>query len=412
MLIVAGLSPVPVVVDRLPAGEDVARTREAMQAFGAWFDVLGEGSVRAEGVGAPGISEPRQPIDVGNSGTSMRLLSGVAAGAPHLTVLCGDASLSSRPMRRVIEPLRAMGATVLGRAGDNHPPLAIRGGALKGIEHRSAVASAQVKSCVLLAGLYADGDVVVREPGPSRDHTERIFAEWGVELQCEPGRVAMRGGQPLIPPSAEPVLVVPGDLSSAAFVLVAATLRRGSDVVLEGVGINPTRTGILDVLGQMGARIDVLNPRSCGGEPVADLRVRAADRLRPFEIDGDLLVRCVDEIPVLAVAAALADGRSVVADAAELRRKESNRIATVCRGISAMGIAIDERPDGMEISGAPCLLEADVSSGGDHRIAMAMAVAGGAARGPVTIERADAVEVSWPEFFVEMARLEGGRERE
>ena len=408
MLIVAGLSPVPVYLSSLPDGEDVRRTRGAMAALGAWFEDRPDGRVRAEGVGAPGISEARGIVDCGNSGTSMRLLAGLTAGAPHLTVLAGDASLSTRPMRRVIDPLRAMGATVLGRGGDNLPPLAIRGGGLRGIEHRSAVASAQVKSCVLLAGLSAEGDVVVHEPSPSRDHTERMLADWGVELECEPGYVAMHGGQPLIPPAAEPELTVPGDLSSAAFVLVAASLRPGSDVVLENVGINPTRTGVLDVLQQMGARIRIESERRCSGEPVADLRVRGVERLRPFHIDGELLVRCVDEIPILSVAAALADGRSTVADAAELRRKESDRLAAVAGTLSALGVPVDERPVGLEIRGVPGLRGGRLSSHGDHRMAMAQAVAGGVALEPVTIDDAAAVAVSWPSFFEDMERLEAG----
>ncbi len=409
MLIVAGLSPVPVTLSGLPDGEDVGRTRTAMATLGAWIEDTGPGRLRIEGVGAPGITEARLPVDCGNSGTSMRLLAGLAATAPHLTVLAGDPSLSGRPMRRVIEPLRAMGATVLGRSGDSLPPLVIRGGSLRGIEHRGRVASAQVKSCLLLAGLAADGDVVVHEPSPSRDHTERLLTWWGIDLEEEPGRVAMRGGQPLIPPCAEPAMHIPGDLSAAAFVMVAAALRPGSDVTIEGVGVNPTRTGVIDVLREMGARIDLAPAAGSGAEPVADIRIRGGERLEPFAVGGELLVRCLDEVPILAVAAALADGRSTVTDAAELRHKESDRLAAVARSLDALGVPVEESPDGIAIRGLPAIQGGSVGSDGDHRMAMALAVAGGVAAAPVTIRDAGSVAVSWPGFFDALDRLAQGR---
>ncbi len=407
-LIFAGLSPVPVTVRGLPDGADVASTRRAMAALGAWFEDSADGAVRVEGVGAPGIGEPDGIIDCGNSGTSMRLLAGLAAGAPQLTVLTGDASLSGRPMGRIIEPLRAMGATVLGRRGDRLPPLAIRGGGLRGIVHRGRVASAQVKSCVLLAGLAASGQVEVHEPGPSRDHTERMLAWWGVSLEREPGRVSMTGRQPLIPPCAEPALSIPGDLSSAAFVLVAAALRPGSDVTVEGVGVNPTRTGVLDVLQEMGADLEVVQRDPVGGEPVADLRVRGGERLRPFELGGERLVRAVDEVPVLAVAAALAAGPTTGRGAADLRRQASARLAAVASELTAMGADVEERPDGLVIRGRGSLSAAAVRSHDDHRMAMSLAVAAGAADGPVSLSGGDAVDISWPGFYGALRGLERG----
>jgi 3-phosphoshikimate 1-carboxyvinyltransferase len=407
-LIFAGLSPVPVMVHGLPDGADVASTRRAMAALGAWFESTADGALRVEGVGAPGIGEPAEVVDCGNSGTSMRLLAGLVAGAPQLTVLAGDASLSARPMGRIIEPLRAMGATVLGRRRDSLPPLAIRGGALRGICHRGRVASAQVKSCLLLAGLSAEGELEIHEPGPSRDHTERMLEWWGVKLTREPGHVAMAGGQPLIPPCAEPTLTIPGDLSSAAFVLVAAALRPGSDVTVEGVGVNPTRTGILDVLLEMGAELEIIHRDPVGGEPVADLRIRGGERLRPFQLGGERLVRCIDEVPVLAVAAALADGTSTVRDAADLRRKESDRLAAVAAELSALGVSLEEQPDGLVISGRRSLESASVRSHDDHRMAMALAVASGAAEGPVSLEGDDVVGISWPGFFDAIEGLERG----
>jgi 3-phosphoshikimate 1-carboxyvinyltransferase len=409
-LIFAGLSPVPVTVHGLPDGADVASTRRAMAALGAWFDSTAGGALRVEGVGAPGIGEPTEVVDCGNSGTSMRLLAGLAAGAPQLTVLAGDPSLSRRPMGRIIEPLRAMGATVLGRRGDSLPPLAIRGGALRGISRHSRVASAQVKSCLLLAGLTADGTLEIHEPGPSRDHTERMLEWWGIELTREPGHIAMEGGQPLIPPCAEPTLAIPGDLSSAAFVLVAAALRPGSDVTVEGVGVNPTRTGILDVLEEMGADLEILPRDPVGGEPVADLRIRGGERLRPFQLGGERLVRCIDEVPVLAVAAALADGTSSVCDAEDLRRKESDRLAAVASELSALGVSLEERPDGLLIHGRARLDSAAVRSHDDHRMAMALAVAAGAADGPISLAGAAAVDISWPGFFDAIEELERGGE--
>ncbi len=399
-LILAGLSPVPVTLRGLPDSDPILRTRAAMARLGAWFADGGEGTLRVEGVGGPGIGEAEQVLDCGGSGTAMRLLAGVAATRPHLTVLTGTASLRRRPMDRVLAPLRRMGATALGRDGDRYPPLAIRGGALRGVRHASPVASAQVKGAVLLAGLAADGTVEVREPHPSRDHTERWLRWWGVALEAEPGRVAMAGGQPLVPPSAEPAVELPGDLSSAAFLLVAAAVRPGSDLTVRGVGVNPSRSGVLEVLRAMGADVQVTPRGDRGPEPVADVRVRCEDPPRPFELAGEAVVRCLDEIPALVAAAALAAGASTIRDAAELRVKESDRLRSLAAMVVALGAGVEERPDGLRVHGDPRLAGgATVDPAGDHRVAMAAAIAALGCAAPVRVRDAGVVRDSWPAFW-------------
>lgn len=399
-LIFAGLAPVPVTLRGLPDSDPIRCTRAAMATLGAWFTDRGDGKLRAEGVGGPGISEADQVVDCGSSGTAMRLLAGVAATRPHLTVLTGNASLRRRPMDRVLAPLRMMGATALGRDGDRLPPLVVRGGALCGFRHESAVASAQVKSAVLLAGLAAAGRVEIREPHPSRDHTERMLRWWGVELLCEPGCVVMEGGQPLIPPAAEPQVQIPGDLSSAAFLLAAAAVLPGSDVTVRGVGLNPTRAGVIEVLREMGAEVQLTDRGEWGLEPVCDVRLRCEGRPRPFDLAGERLVRALDEVPALAAAAALADGVSTIRDAAELRVKESDRLRVLANVLGALGAEVDERPDGLAIRGVPRLAGGvEIDPADDHRIAMAAAVATLGAREPVHIRQPGVVADSWPGFW-------------
>ncbi len=404
-LIFAGLSPVPVTIEGLPPGGSVACTRRAMEALGAWIEDRDDGSVRVEGVGAPGIGEAEQVVHCGGSATTLRLLAGVAATRPHLTILTGDRYLRRRPMERIVEPLREMGATVMARGGDRLPPLAIRGGALTGVCHEMAVASAQVKSCLLLAGLGASGTLELKEPGPGRDHTERALEWWGVELERAGGTIRMACGQPLVPTRAEPHIRLPGDLSSAAFLMIAAAVTPGSDLLIEGVGVNPTRTGVLDALSEMGVRLDVTPVAESAGEPVADVRVRSPHQLSPFTLQGDGLVRAIDEVPALAIAAAVSPGTSVIRDAAELRHKESDRLAAIAAGLSALGVRVDEHADGLTIHGGAPLHGGDVGSGGDHRMAMAFSIAALVADGPVTVEGADAAAVSWPGFYEQLEKL-------
>jgi 3-phosphoshikimate 1-carboxyvinyltransferase len=306
-------------------------------------------------------------------------------------------------MGRVVEPLREMGAQVWGRGDGAFPPLAIHGGELRGIRYQMPVASAQVKSALLLAGLFAQGETSVEEPAPTRDHTERMLGAMGARLCTEGGVLTI---EPLDGELAPLDLRVPGDISAAAFWMVAAALHPDAELHLPGVGVNPTRSGIIDVLRGMGADIEVAEEREQGGEPVADVTVRTS-RLSPVEVGGDLIPRLIDEIPVLAVAAAFTPGRTVIRDAAELRVKESDRIATTCGELRRLGARVEELPDGLVIEGAPSLNGALCRSHGDHRLAMAMAVAGLLAQGETVIEEAEAAEVSYPNFWRDLAGLAG-----
>ena len=384
--------------------EDCLRTLAAVQAMGVEVTRKGPGHYRIAGGGLRGLSEPADVIDCGNSGTGARLLPGVLAGQPFWTLLTGDASLRRRPMGRIAEPLRKMGATIVGRAEGTKLPLAIRGTeAPKGIEYATPVASAQIKSAVLLAGLGADGPVTVIEPAPSRDHSERMLRRFGARVTTSDERTVTLTPGPL----RATTVVVPGDISSAAFLLVAGAIVGQARVTLHKVGMNPTRTGVLDALEAMGARITTANAAD-EGEPTASLTVSAGP-LRATEIGGARLIpRLIDEVPILAVAAALASGVTVVRDATELRVKESDRIAAVGRQLGKMGVRIEERPDGMAISGGARLHGAAVDSGGDHRMAMALAVAALIADGETIIEDTDCVNTSFPQFTKTINDLAGG----
>jgi len=328
----------------------------------------------------------------------MRVLSGVLAGQPFTSIITGDASLRQRPMDRVIQPLREMGAQVLGRAGDRLPPLTIRGGSLHGIRYRLPVDSAQVKSCVLVAGLFAQGETVVEEPVTSRDHTERLLHAMGAGLRREGPAIQIAPPAGLAPFDIE----VPGDLSSAAFWLVLAAIHPDADLYLPAVGINPTRSGILDALEAMGASLDVGEERMSGEEPVADIRVKSS-QLRGIEVEGDPRIR--DELPVLAVAAAFAEGRTVVHGAGELRVKEGDRIAMLAQQLRPLGVEIEERPDGFAVEGGRPLRGARVSGGGDHRLAMSLAVAGLVADGDTVIADGESVSISYPGFWDDLGRI-------
>ncbi len=377
-------------------GADAISTMNVFRALGVHIEGPDAGRVRVHGVGKHGLAPPAGVLDCGNAGTAMRLLMGLLAGQRFASTLTGDESLSRRPMRRVSEPLIAMGAKIETTGGT--PPVHIAAaGSLQGIDFTMPVASAQVKSAVLLAGLYAQGETSVTEPATTRDHTERMLGGFGVKLRREGARVTLRGGQRLRAARID----VPADISSAAFFLVAASIAAGSDLVLEHVGMNPTRTGVIDILRLMGADIEVLDPREVGGEPVADLRVRAA-ALRGIEVPVGLVALAIDEFPVLFVAAACAAGRTVVAGAEELRVKESDRIAVMADGLRALGVDARATADGMVIEGVggakPAFGAATIESHGDHRIAMAFAVAALRASGPIVIRDVDNVATSFPGF--------------
>jgi 3-phosphoshikimate 1-carboxyvinyltransferase len=373
-------------------GADSLATLQAFRAMGVAISDPVNGQVTIQGVGLHGLQAPAQALDLGNSGTSMRLMSGLLAGQSFDVTLSGDASLSTRPMRRVVEPLSQMGAHIETTAAGT-APLAIRGdAALHGIDYAMPMASAQVKSCLLLAGLYADGTTCVTEPAPTRDHTERMLSGMGYPLRSGSGRVCLEGGHHLNAISID----VPADISSAAFFLVGASIAPGSDLVLEHVGMNPTRTGVIDILQQMGAAIEVSNRQEVGGEPVADLRVRAAD-LRGIEIDPALVPLAIDEFPALFVAAACARGRTVLTGAEELRVKESDRIQVMADGLQQLGIDAVPTPDGMVIEGGN-LTAGRIDSHGDHRIAMAFAMAALRSQGEIDILDCENVTTSFPGF--------------
>ncbi len=376
-------------IDGFLEGEDTRATAAVFARMGVSIEAPGEGVRIVHGVGLHGLRPPDRPLDCGNAGTAMRLLAGLLAGQPFDSELVGDASLSGRPMRRVIEPLALMGARI--DSSNGTAPLRIRGGqALRGIETRLPVASAQLKSALLLAGLHAVGETRVHEPHPTRDYTERMLTAFGVPCDFGPGFAAVRGGMRLRATE----VTVPADFSSAAFFIVAASIVPGSELVLRKVGVNPRRTGLLHVLRAMGADIVEQNQGEQGGEPVCDLRVRHA-RLRGIEVPLEQVPDMIDEFPALFVAAACAEGATVVRGAAELRVKESDRIATMATGLRALGITVHETPDGATIHGGE-IRASEIESHGDHRIAMAFAVQ--RAAGDVSIKDVANVATSFPGF--------------
>jgi len=401
-------------VTNFAPGADCASTLSCLRALGVRMETVSANppTIEIHGVGVMGFTEPDTVLDAGNSGTTMRLLTGLLAGQAFFTVITGDASLCSRPMGRVIHPLRLMGARIYGRNRDTLAPLAIKGQELHGLDYTLPVASAQIKSAMLIAGLFSQqkGRTVVREPAVSRDHTERMLRAMGVKVTAE-GPVVT-----LMPPAAPPKAIdvhVPGDISSAAYWLVLGAIHPNARVRIKGTGVNPTRTGIIDVLLKMGARIKAENERVINNEPVADLVVESSE-LTAAEIGGDLVPRLIDEVPVLAVAACLATGTTVIKDAAELRVKETDRIAFLVAELSKMGANVEELPDGIIIRGGGKLNGAECSSHGDHRIAMALGVAGAIANGETLIENAGVVDISYPGFWQELEKLtahlaEGGQ---
>ena len=381
----------------LSFGQDVVSTMNCLSRLGVRFE-SSDGQVIVHGSGGL-LQESADILDAGNSGTSMRLLSGVLAGQPIFSILTGDGSLRTRPMGRVITPLSQMGASISGRNGNTMAPMAIQGGSLKGIEYSLPVASGQVKSAIILAGIYADGETLIHQPARSRDHTERMLGAMGAHVE-EDG-LSLR----VTPASLKAVdVAVPGDVSSAAFWLTAAACHPDANVTVRGVGTNPTRNGILDVLEEMGADISYVNPRTEGGEPVADLAVQSS-QLKGVQVGGDTVPRMIDEMPVLAVAACFASGVTRITDAEELRHKESDRISTVVRELSRLGARIEELPDGMVIHGTGKLTGAACESHGDHRLAMSLAIAGTLADGETVIEGSETASVSYPEFWDHLSSL-------
>ncbi len=391
------------VIGYLPS-EDCERTMTAFREMGVPISVEAVNGVPAlhvEGKGLRGLTEPREVLDCGNSGTTLRLLTGLLSGQLFFSVLTGDASLRRRPMR-VIDPLRMMGAEILGRSGGNLAPLAISGRKLNGAEIRLSIASAQVKSAILLAGLTASGVTTLSEPSRSRDHTERMLRFLGARFEENGGALSIVGGASYPGKRIE----VPGDLSSAAFFLVAGAIVEGSEITIRKVGVNPTRTGLLEVLREMGADVTVVPLGSLGDEPIADLTVRSS-ALHGTVIRGELIPRTIDEFPILCIAAAAAEGETVIRDAQELRVKESDRIATMARALRGMGITVEEFPDGMRIEGKKKWKGTFCETHGDHRVAMAMTIAGLLAEGGNEIDDVACINTSFPGFIGLLSTLTG-----
>ncbi len=382
-------------------GEDCLNTMRAFQALGIPITHTPT-ELTVRGKGFWGLSEANAPIDCGNSGTGIRLLTGLLAGQDFFSILTGDESIRRRPMGRVVKPLREMGGVIGGRKGGELAPLAITGTGLHGIEYTSPVASAQIKSSVLLAGLFAQGQTRYKEPTLSRDHTERMFQFFGIPLTKEEGALVLQG-RPTVGWRGVHV-TIPGDFSAAAFFIVGATIVEKSDIIIRNVGMNPTRTGLIEVMKNMGADIQVLNQREEAGEPVGDLRVKSAP-LKGVTIDHTLIPKTIDEFPILCVAAAVADGDTVISGAEELRVKESDRISTMSRELTAMGALIEERTDGMIIHGSGrggengrLKAAGEARSHGDHRVAMSLAIGGLTAKQSMTIADTSCVDTSFPNF--------------
>ncbi|MEG4301378.1 3-phosphoshikimate 1-carboxyvinyltransferase [Microcoleus sp. D3_18a_C4] len=391
-------------IEGLLLGEDPRSTAKCFSLLGAKVSELNAERVRVRGVGIGELEEPVEVLDAGNSGTTMRLMLGILASHPgRFYAVTGDSSLRSRPMSRVIKPLQQMGAQIWGRKSNSLAPLGILGQQLKPIHYHSPIASAQVKSCILLAGLMASGETTVTEPALSRDHSERMLRAFGAQLSVDPETCSVTVTGPTQLQGQN--VIVPGDISSAAFWLVAGAIVPGSELVVENVGVNPTRTGILEALEMMGADIELQNQREAAGEPVADILVRSSGQLRGCTIAGDLIPRLIDEIPILAVAAIFASGTTIIRDAAELRVKESDRLAVTAAELNRMGAQISELPDGLEITGGTPLTGADVDSYTDHRIAMSLAIAALNATGITNIHRAEAAAISYPDFTATLQQV-------
>lgn len=391
-IIVGSISEGITRISNFLSSEDCLKTVEAFVKMGVTIRVEND-YVEIQGKGSAGLSEPDDVLDMGNSGTSARLLSGVLSAQPFFSVMSGDRSLRARPMRRVVEPLRAMGASIWGRGHGEYLPMAIRGNELTGISWDMSIASAQVKSAILLAGMYAKGATVVKETVPARDHTERMLKYFGVSIRKEGNKIIIDGGS--IPEGKD--ITIPGDISSAAFFITGAAIIDGSELLIKDVGLNPTRTGFIDVLRKMGAHIEVFNVKESGSEPYGDILVRSAT-LRGIEIGGEMIPRLIDEIPILCVAAAMANGETIIKDAAELRVKESDRIGVMAECLTLLGVDVETFHDGMRIKGKGILNGNSINSQGDHRIAMSMVIAGLMAKGKTIIKDTECINTSFPRF--------------
>jgi 3-phosphoshikimate 1-carboxyvinyltransferase len=406
-IIFSALAEGQTVISGYCRGEDCLNTVRAFRTMGIAIEEQPQ-QLRVEGKGFRGLTEPSTVIDCGNSGTGIRLLTGLLAGQDFFSILTGDESIRRRPMGRVVKPLREMGAAIAGRKGGELAPLAVTGTRLKGISYISPVVSAQVKSSLLLAGLFAEGRTIISEPSLSRDHTERMFGFFGIPFERK-GMAVSLVGRPDAGWAGKPVLRVPADISAAAFFLVGASVVSGSDVTIPDVGINPTRAGVLDVLNSMGAKIEVLNRREEAGEPVADLRVQATS-LHGVTIGGEVIPRTIDEIPILCMAAAYAHGTTTITGAGELRVKESDRIAAVARELTKLGVEVTEQPDGLTITGIGGSVGKHFRAGsyqsyGDHRIAMSLAIAGLVADGPIRVDETACIDTSFPLFGSKLLEL-------
>ncbi len=380
--------------------EDTMRTIEAFRLMGVDIEESGSGTISILGRGLDGLEEPSDVIDAGNSGTTARILSGLLSGQRFFSVITGDASLRTRPMARVVEPLKMMGAQIWGREEGRLIPLAIKGGGLSSIDYESSISSAQVKSAILFAAIYAKGTTTVKEPIKSRDHTERMLSAFGADIKVEDTEVTVVPGKRL----SGQTIAIPGDISSAAFFIVASTILSDSTVTINNVGLNPTRTGIISLLKRMGAKINIVNERDKGGEPTGDIIVRSA-QLKGIEIGAEDIPWMIDEIPILCVAASLAEGQTIIKGAEELRVKESDRIAVMTEELTKLGVKIEEKRDGMIINGVKDFNGASCDSHGDHRVAMALTIAGLKASEESVIENSECIDTSFPGFVELLERV-------
>jgi 3-phosphoshikimate 1-carboxyvinyltransferase len=388
-------------IENFSSGADCHSTFGVLKKLGIDAEFTSESSLTINGKGLHGFSEPESILDAGNSGTTIRLMLGILSGQPFYSVITGDESLVKRPMGRVIQPLNLMGASICARKNNTLAPISIKGISLIPIEYSLPIASAQVKSCLILAGLYADGKTVLTEPAKSRDHTERMLKYLGVNLNIDGFKVSVEGKPQLEPKR----IVIPGDISSAAFFLVAASIVEGSSLTVTNVGLNPTRTGILSVLNDMGADITIINQTEICGEPVGDLVVNASS-LKGVIVEGDIIPSLIDEIPIIAVAAVFAEGTTIIKDAEDLRNKESDRLKAICTELKKLGADIEETPDGLIINGNGKLEgDSECECYHDHRIAMSLAIAGLAANKPVSIRDAGWIKISFPEFFTLLDKI-------
>ncbi|MEO0293260.1 MAG: 3-phosphoshikimate 1-carboxyvinyltransferase [candidate division WOR-3 bacterium] len=400
-LIIGSIAEGKTILRNYSTCEDCYSTLEIMKELGVQIKEDNK-VLEIEGKGLTGLAEPSNILDCRNSGTSMRLIAGLLAGQDFFSILTGDKSLLSRPMKRIVEPLRRMGAIIYGRNNDEYAPLAIKGTKLKGIDYKLPIPSAQVKSSLLIASLYARGNTIIEEPTQSRDHTERMLNLFGAKVEFKGNKIILKEKNKL---NAQEVFI-PGDISSAAFFIVLASCQEDSELLIEQVGINPTRTGIIEILKKMGAQISILNKKEICNEPVADILIKGSS-LKGIEIGGDIIPKLIDELPILALAGTQAKGKTIVRDAKELRVKESDRIHTITEGLRKLGAKIEEKEDGFIVEG-PVKLKGNIcESFGDHRIGMTLAIGGLLAEGETTILEAECINVSFPEFIRTLRRISG-----